>query len=265
MPDTPMDEPNTKKGGNAPQADQNRKIKQDPDESEPPKLNHSERAVSNNEPQSRLAKFTQAELSSIYHKWNRRYRLDGLSDNRKHFIDRISVVSVQIKNLILVCKSQASCQDYSSAYQPTEEINNFITKIAIFLMMNEYEIANFVTIVDSIDLLVLGANKHDIGGVLKLALKCLFYAAYYTKVKFGDDDQIRVIRAFTQGFMPNLDAKITQWTLMFLEELDQESFDRNVGQAFMTLEKGFLPGFSLEEELNDRTSLIVKDEHIDNE
>ena len=113
-------------------------------------------------------------------------------------------------------------------------------------MMNEYEIANFVTIVDSIDLLVLGADKNNIEAVLSLALRCMFHAAYYTKVKFGDDDQVRVIRAYTHEILPDLDSKITNWTLMFLQELDQESFDRDAGQAFMTLEKGFLPAYSLD-------------------
>ena len=179
-----MNDSCSRTSGKDAQINGNGKMKQDPDNEELP----SDGTVSNNERKSRLTKFTQEELSAIYHKWNKRYRHDGLTDNRKHFIDRISEVSVQIKNLVLVCKSQASCQDYSNSYMPTEQINNFISKIVIFLMMNEYEIANFVTIVDSIDLLVLGANKHDIGGVLKLSLKCLFYAAYYTKVKFGDDD-----------------------------------------------------------------------------
>ena len=69
-----------------------------------------------------------------------------------------------------------------------------------------------------------------------------------------------MIRAFTQKIMPNLDSKITQWTLMFLEELDQESFDRNVGQAYMTLEKGFLPAYCLDAEWDEKNGGTVKNE-----
>ena len=83
-------------------------MKQDPDDEE---LLPSDGTVSNNDRKLRLTKFTQEELSSIYHKWNRRYRHDGLTDYRKHFIDRISVVSTQIESLNLACKSQATCSD----------------------------------------------------------------------------------------------------------------------------------------------------------
>ena len=62
--------------------------------------------------------------------------------------------------------------------------------------------------------------------------------------------------------MPNLDSKITQWTLMFLEELDQESFDRNVGQTYMTLEKGFLPAYCLDAEWDEKNTGTLKDEQL---
>ena len=55
-------------------------------------------------------------------------------------------------------------------------------------MMNEFEIANFITVLDSINLLDLGPDINDSEGVLKLASQCIFYAAYYAKVKFGDED-----------------------------------------------------------------------------
>lgn len=71
-----------------------------------------------------------------------------------------------------------------------------------------------------------------------------------------------MIRAFTQKIMPNLDSKITQWTLMFLEELDQECFDRNVGQAYMTLEKGFLPTYCLDAEWDEKNGRTIKDEQL---
>ena len=119
-------------------------------------------------------------------------------------------------------------------------------------MMNEFEIANFVTILDSINLQNLGNNSHHNSGMLKLALKCIFYAAYYTKIKYGDDDLVRCIRAFTIGILPDLDEKIKMWTVMYLQ--GQDSFDRNVGQVFMLLEKGFLPSYSLDKEWIDQPS-----------
>ena len=107
QPGTPMHDSGSRTSRKDVQINGNGKMKQDPDDEELP----SDGTVSNNERKSRLTKFTQEELSAIYHKWNKRYRHDGLTDNRKHFIDRISVISTQIESLILVCKSQATCSD----------------------------------------------------------------------------------------------------------------------------------------------------------
>ena len=60
-------------------------------------------------------RFTQKELAAIYLKWNKRYRRNGLSASRKHFISRISTTSKQIKNLITVYESLS--------YQDLEDID----------------------------------------------------------------------------------------------------------------------------------------------
>ena len=103
------------------------------------------------------------------------------------------------------------------------------------LMLNEFEIANFVAVVDSVELVKDVVDKEL---VFKQAMQSLFFAAYYSKIKFGCQDQIMSISAYVQESFLDFKEIISDW-MEQLKKPGSNNPERLVGKIYAQLKEGF--------------------------